>query len=210
MIFWVLIKNILRTCSRLKLLTKRMVKMDGYWPSSLFAFFPPIKTQKRTRSIPCYLDRTSLVDKGFHAFMLLCVFAFVFAGFCSKMYSWNSSRVPSWERNHRKSFYGHGKFLARGHFCAFAWTTTKFIARTIQAIPSGQYCSISPTRIAHWRSQSYSWFSLTWWDGHVGEQNNGKTSPKICVVIESNSQQIFFAIVLYTNMAPVTSHENRE
>ena len=55
-----------------------------------------------------------------------------------------------------------------------------------------------------------SWFSLTWWDGHVGVQNNGKMSLTFCIIIESNSQKTFSAIVLYTNMAAVTSHENRE
>ena len=49
-----------------------------------------------------------------------------------------------------------------------------------------------------------------WWDGHVGVQNNGKMSLKFCIIIESNSQETFFAIVLYTNMAAVTSRVNRE
>ena len=57
---------------------------------------------------------------------------------------------------------------------------------------------------------SNSWFSVTWWDGHVGAQNNGKMSLKFCIITESNSQKTFFAIVLYTNMAAVTSRENRE
>ena len=56
----------------------------------------------------------------------------------------------------------------------------------------------------------YSWFSLTWCDGHVGLQNNGKMSLKFCIIIESNSQRTFFAIVLHTNMAAVTSRENWE
>ena len=55
-----------------------------------------------------------------------------------------------------------------------------------------------------------SWFSLTWWDGHVGVQNNGKMSLKFSIMIESNSQKNFCAIVLYTNMAAVTSRENQE
>ena len=57
---------------------------------------------------------------------------------------------------------------------------------------------------------AYSWFSLTWWDGHVGVQNDGKMSLKFIIIIESNSQNTFFAIVLYTNLAAVTSRENRE
>ena len=55
-----------------------------------------------------------------------------------------------------------------------------------------------------------SWFSLTRCDGHVGVQNNGKMSLKFCIIIESNFQKTFFAIVLFTNMAAVTSRENRE
>ena len=39
---------------------------------------------------------------------------------------------------------------------------------------------------------------------------NGKMSLKFCIIIESNSQKTFYVIVLYTNMAPVTSRENRE
>ena len=31
------------------------------------------------------------------------------------------------------------------------------------------------------------WFSLMWWDGHVGVQNNCKMSLKFCIIIESNS-----------------------
>ena len=54
------------------------------------------------------------------------------------------------------------------------------------------------------------WFSLMWWDGHVGVQNNGKMSLKFCIIVESNSQKTFFAIVLSTKMAAVTSRENRE
>ena len=41
-------------------------------------------------------------------------------------------------------------------------------------------------------------------------QNNGKMSLKFCIIIESNSQKVFIAIVLYTNMAAVTSPESRE
>jgi len=34
-------------------------------------------------------------------------------------------------------------------------------------------------------------------------------SLKFCIIIESNSQNTFFAFVLYTNIAAVTSRENR-
>ena len=55
-----------------------------------------------------------------------------------------------------------------------------------------------------------SWFSITGRDGHVGAQSNGKMSLKFSIIIESNYQKTFFAIVLYTNMVAVTSRENRE
>ena len=45
---------------------------------------------------------------------------------------------------------------------------------------------------------------------HVGVQNNGKMSLNVCVIVESNSQNTFFAFVLYTNMAAVMSREKRE
>ena len=54
------------------LLTKREVKMAGYWPSSFSACLwtetksRSINTQKRTRPIFSHLDRTSLVNKGFN------------------------------------------------------------------------------------------------------------------------------------------------
>ena len=38
----------------------------------------------------------------------------------------------------------------------------------------------------------YSCFSITWWDGHVGVQNNGKMSLKFCIMIKSNSWKYFF------------------
>ena len=49
------------------------------------------------------------------------------------------------------------------------------------------------------KEHSYSWFSFTGRNGHIGVQNNGKMSLKFCVIIEFNSQKTFFAIVLYTN-----------
>ena len=43
---------------------------------------------------------------------------------------------------------------------------------------------------------------------YVGIQNNSKLWLMFCIIIESNSQKTFFSIVLYTNMAAVTSGEN--
>ena len=37
----------------------------------------------------------------------------------------------------------------------------------------------------------YRWFSVTWWDGHVGAQNNSKLWLVFCIIIESNSQKTF-------------------
>ena len=33
--------------------------------------------------------------------------------------------VPSWQRNHRKSFYCHGKYFAKENFRAPAWTSAQ-------------------------------------------------------------------------------------
>ena len=44
------------------LLTKREVKMAGYWPSSFFAF---LWTETKSRSISRHLNRASSVNKGF-------------------------------------------------------------------------------------------------------------------------------------------------
>ena len=41
-------------------------------------------------------------------------------------------------------------------------------------------------------------------------QKNGNMSLKYCIIIELQSAKAFFSIVLYTNMAAVTSRENRE
>ena len=35
--------------------------------------------------------------------------------------------------------------------------------------------------------QGYTWFSLTWWAGLAGVQNNGNMQLKFCITIESNS-----------------------
>ena len=47
-------------------------------------------------------------------------------------------------------------------------------------------------------SYLYSWFSLTWWDGHFGGQHNGRMLLKFCVITESNSQTTFLVVVLCT------------
>ena len=39
--------------------------------------------------------------------------------------------------------------------------------------------------------EAYRWFAVTWWDGHVGGQNNSKLWLVFCIIIESNSQKTF-------------------
>ena len=53
--------------AKYSLLTKREVKMAGYWPSSFFCVFVSVhnNVKKRTRPISSHLDRASLVNKGF-------------------------------------------------------------------------------------------------------------------------------------------------
>ena len=62
------------------LLTKREVKMAGYWPSSFFFFRVFMDrdevevhklAKKRTRPISSHLDRTNLVNKGFSIWLLV-------------------------------------------------------------------------------------------------------------------------------------------
>ena len=52
--------------TRYALLAKRAVKMAGYWPRSFSRCVSQYNAVKNvTRPIFSYLDRTSLVDKGF-------------------------------------------------------------------------------------------------------------------------------------------------
>ena len=57
--------------------------------------------------------------------------------------------VPPRQRNLRKSFYGHGKYFAKENFRAPAWTSAKCYCGNKRAIPSRQYCSILPARVAN-------------------------------------------------------------
>ena len=65
-------KHVYNNCfSIYALLTKREVKMAGYWPNSFFASLwtdtksKSIKTKKKGTRPISLLDRTSLVNKGF-------------------------------------------------------------------------------------------------------------------------------------------------
>ena len=54
-------------------------------------------------------------------------------------------------------------------------------------------------------------YCLSWWWGELADvQNNNRVSLRFCIIIESNSQMTFFAIVLYTNMAAVLSGANEK
>ena len=54
----------------------------------------------------------------------------------------------------------------------------------------------------------YTWFAVTWWDGHVGGPNNSKLWLVFCIIIESNSRKTFSLLFCHTNMAAMTSSEN--
>ena len=73
-----IVPNIAVTFNKYGLLTKREVKMVGYWPSSFFACLltetesRSINSQKkRKRPISSHLDRTNLVNKGFIIWLLV-------------------------------------------------------------------------------------------------------------------------------------------
>ena len=55
----------------------------------------------------------------------------------------------------------------------------------------------------------YSWFSLTWWDGHVGEQNNGKMSLKFCWQQNQIPKRLFSLLFCTTNMSGVRSRKKQ-
>ena len=113
---------------------------------------------------------------AFWAFMLFCVFTFVFLILCLSVFvakcileiyehfcflcfhscwcfQFSDSfgfLVPSQLRNHRKSFYCHRKKIwERKLLCTHLEFRQNLIAGTKWAIPSGQYCSILPTQVAN-------------------------------------------------------------
>ena len=57
--------------------------------------------------------------------------------------------VPSRQRNRRKSFYCHGKYFAKKTFVHPLGLRRNVIAGRKRAIPSGQYLSILPARVAN-------------------------------------------------------------
>ena len=56
----------------------------------------------------------------------------------------------------------------------------------------------SASHKATWVEPLYSWFSLTWWGGHVGEQNNGKMSLKFCIIIASQIPKRLFTLLSHS------------
>ena len=57
--------------------------------------------------------------------------------------------VPSRQRNHRKSLYCHGKYFRKKTFVHPLGLRRNVVAGTKRAIPSGQYRSILPARVAN-------------------------------------------------------------
>ena len=51
--------------------------------------------------------------------------------------------------SHRISLYCHKKYSAKENLCAPTWALAKFYCRTKQAIPSRQYCSTLPKKVAN-------------------------------------------------------------
>ena len=134
------------------LLTKHEVKMAEYWPSSLFAFLWTelawsikdllygIKSTEKMIFVLVYfraLKRKPVICKSDNALR--------FSRFL----------VPSRQRNHRKSFYCHGKYFAKENLRAPAWTSAKYYCGNKTAIPSGLHLASSGSQ-----SQSGIWFIL--------------------------------------------------
>ena len=118
--------------------------MAGYWPSSLFAFFMDQdevevhKDAKRERGqYPAMLPELAWSIKdllyGIKSTEKM-IFALVYfralkrkAVICKsdKAFRFSCFLVPSRLRNHRKSFYCHGKCFAKENFRTPAWTSAK-------------------------------------------------------------------------------------
>ena len=131
--------------------------MAEYWPSSLFAFLWTelawsikdllygIKSTEKMIFVLVYfraLKRKPVICKSDNALR--------FSRFL----------VPSRQRNHRKSFYCHGKYFAKENLRAPAWTSAKYYCGNKTAIPSGQYRSILPARVANHSAEFGSSYSL--------------------------------------------------
>ena len=108
-------------------------------------------------------------------FMSFCVLTFVFAAFCCKIlethqqfwflcfhscWCFQGSRflIPSQQRNHRKSFYCHGKYFATENLHAPSWTSAKFYCRNKMGNPK-QVASLHLACLCS-QSQHRIWFIL--------------------------------------------------
>ena len=153
--------------------------MAGYWPSSLFAFLwtetksRSIKKAKRERGqYPAILTELARSIKDLlYGITSTEKMIFVLVYFralerrpglralerrpgpvickSDNLFRFSRFLVPSRQRNHRKSFYYHGKYFAKESFRAPAWTSPKRYSGTKRAIPSRQYRSILPARVAN-------------------------------------------------------------
>ena len=99
------------------LLTKREVKMAGYWPSSLLRFYGPRRSHKE------HWKNDPFVLVYFRALKRKPVTVYAKVMFCFLCFHSFLSR----QKNHRKSFYCHGKYFAKENFLAApARTSAKF------------------------------------------------------------------------------------
>ena len=78
---------------------------------------------------------------------------------------------------------------------AFSFHTRSGILATLESVDWLVYREDSRSSESCFWSECYSWFSLTWWDAHVGVQNN---KQNVAQVLHNNSiifQKDFLAIV---------------
>ena len=61
-----------------------------------------------------------------------------------KAFRFSRFLVPSRQKNHRESFYCHGKYFAKENFRAPAWTSAKCYCGKKRAMPSGQFAPSCP------------------------------------------------------------------
>ena len=78
-------------------------------------------------SLPAFVGKIYYFT--FHAFMSLCVYFCACRLLLQNVFLKVINGVPSQQRNHRNSFYCHGKYFAKGNFRAPAWTSAKFYCR---------------------------------------------------------------------------------
>ena len=119
------------------LLTKREVKIAGYWPRSLFALLWTETAHALRKKYPAILTELAWSMKDLlYDIKSTEKITFVLVYFralkkrpviCKSDNAFRFFRflVQSRQRNHRKSFYCHGKYFAKENFRAPAWTSSK-------------------------------------------------------------------------------------